>query len=550
MAITINREPNDLQPVNTDGLFYVVSSTKTSELKFRYIYWVYVNDVKIFEGKSTPNPAGKGVMDISEILRNYLDSNVEINDYTGSTYIHETKKFSTFDKNEVIDYYVKFGEEWAVSANTAVVQYNGITDVAGDPARQSQIRKCFNGTYPNNTYSNYENFEFDPYVFSGYTPVQYQDGFFLTNGPRIQEVSLNDRHTLSFFNYKLGADPISYGYQAEYRFYDSSGILLSSTTIDNIISNGGGPLTGITGLGYDAAGVVSSAYTYNVINLASGPYNVQQEIGIPSGTSYYHISLYGRNQQTAPNCPSGFEPAYIKSCNFGYEIPVCVALDSINATNVIYWSSSTWNADCFQVIMYGGPGGDVFSGGTDYGASCSTCYATEGLPESPPNVISQTGTTITGLTRVSEVFQFNIVEDCDVFNNKQLIWKNRYGAYDYYRFTKRKSEGLSIDRQTYQQIPVDWAASSPSKTQISRGITTNRVSNDEVHVVNTGFVDTATMNWMEELITSPEVYYIETDGRLFPIVITSTEFQRKNRGNRELINVEITYQLSNTIRIN
>jgi len=58
------------------------------------------------------------------------------------------------------------------------------------------------------------------------------------------------------------------------------------------------------------------------------------------------------------------------------------------------------------------------------------------------------------------------------------------------------------------------------------------------------------MNWLEELFTSSDVYYIETDGRLFPIVITSTEYQRKNKGNRELINVELSYQLSNTIKIN
>jgi len=553
MAITIERQPTDLQPVNSDGLYYVLSSTRSaSTLKYRYLYEVYVNGVLIFEGKSTPNTNDKGVVDIGEVLRNYTNSTVEIEDAISSTYIHQTERFSRYDENEVIEYFVKFGEEWAFSANTTVVQYDGITDTPGAPARQSSTRKTYNATYPNNTYSNYDEFDYSPYIMSG-TPIQYESGLFLTNAPRIQEVSLNDRGTLSFFNYVLGANITSYPYKAEYTFYDVDGIEIGQSTIDNIQSNGGGPLTTLAGLGYDSGGQVSSGYTWNVLNVASGPFNIEQSIGIPSGTKYYHIRMLGKNQSSVVGCPSGYEPGYIESCGFGYQIPVCID-EREQAGDRIYWPSgaSQWNPDCFFIASYGGPGGETFTGGTSYGASCGLCYDIEfgGLPETPPNVISSSGGTITGLTAVSETFQYNIVDDCDVFNNKQIIWRNRYGTYDYYRFTKRKSEGLSIERQTYKQIPVDWDSSSPSKTQISRGITTNRVSNEEIHVVNTGFVDRATMNWLEELFTSSDVYYIETDGRLFPIVITSTEYQRKNKGNRELINVELSYQLSNTIKIN
>jgi len=555
MAITIDRQPNDIQPVNSDGLYYVLSSTQSaSKLKYRYIFEVYVNGSIVFEGKSTPNTNDKGVIDIGEILRNYTNSTVKIEDHLASLYIHDTEKFSRYDENEVIEYYVKFGEEWAISANTSVIQYNGIDDSPGAPGRQSLIRKTYNATYPNNTYSNYEEFEYEPYIMSG-NPIQYESGLFLTNAPRIQEVSLNDRGTLSFFNYVLGGNIISYPYQAQYIFYDVDGIQLSSTTIDNIQSNGGGPLTGLTGLGYDAVGQVSSGYTWNVLNVASGPYNINQSIGFPTNAKYYHIRMLGRDQSSSVGCPSNYEAGYIESCGFGYQIPVCID-ERDQAGDRIYWpesgATSQWNSDCFFISSYGGPGGELFTGGTSYGNNCDLCYEIEfsGVPETPPNVISSTGSTITGLTAVSEVFQFNIVDDCDVFNNKQLIWKNRYGTYDYYRFTKRKSEGMSIERQTYKQIPIDWDSSSPSKTEISRGITTNRVSNDEIHVVNTGFVDRATMNWLEELFTSDDVYYIDDDGRLFPIVITSTEYQRKNKGNREIINVELSYQLSNTIKIN
>ena len=131
------------------------------------------------------------------------------------------------------------------------------------------------------------------------TPVQYQQGLFLTNSPRIMDVSLTDRHTLSFFNYKLGSDITSYAYQVEYTFFDSAGVELSSATLDNITSNGGGPLTGLTGSGYDDPFEVGSGYTWNVVNVASGPWNIEQSIGIPTNTKFYKVKMKGLNQSSS-----------------------------------------------------------------------------------------------------------------------------------------------------------------------------------------------------------------------------------------------------------
>ena len=548
--ITIVRQPEQLQPSMTDGLFYTLSSDKTNQYKYRYIYWVYVNGTKVFSGKSTPNPSGLGVLDVSEVLKTYANSNIQVNDSTGSEYIHQTERFSTFDENEVIEYFVAFGEEYATGLTASVIAYDGYDNV-GNPGVTSETRKVFNGTYPTNIYGNRQNFTNTPYILDT-TPVQYQQGLFLTNSPRILDVGINDRHTLSFFNYKLGGDLVSYGYQVKYTFYDNSGVELSNISIDNTIANGGGPLTGLTGLGYDDAGVVSSAYTYNVLNVASGPWNIEQSVGFPTDTKYYKVQLFGKNQSSSVGCPTGYIPAYVESCGFGYQIPVCVS--SAETSTRYFWPNglSIWSADCFFYAAAGGPGGEIFTGGTSYGSDCSQCYDVEfgGLPESPPNIIGEDGgSPITSLTAVSETFQFNVEDDCDFWNNKQLVWKNRYGAFDYYKFSRRKSEGLNIERQTYTQIPLSWGSSNPEKTRISRGVTDFNVSITETHVVNTGFVNQATMVWLEECYTSPEVYLIETDGTLFPINITSTEYIRKNRGNKELINLELTYTYSNNIRL-
>lgn len=552
MAITILREPDNLQPTMSDGLFYTISSDKTNNLKYRYVFWVYVNNVKVFQGKSTPNPEGLGVIDISEILNTYCNSSVEITDASANQYIHETEKFSLFKDNQVVEYYAVFGEEYSTGLTSSVVSYRGIDDNPGDPSLQSLINKAFDGTLINNVFSNRQDFDNTPYVLNQ-VPERFQKGLFLTNSPRILDVSMNDRHTLSFFNYNLSGGLISYPYKANYTFYDGDGNVLDSYDVDNIISNGAGPLNAIVDGGYDDDFIIQSAYTYNVVNVASGPYNINEGLNIPAGTKHYEIKLLGKDQSSSVGCPAGYTAGYIQSCGFDYQIPVCYP-DGLKSTR-FYWplGLSQWNADCFFLASSGGPGGEIFSGGTDYGNSCALCYEVEfgGIPATAPNdPPTPSSAPITSLTAVSETFQFNIVDDCDYFNNKQLVWKNRYGAFDYYKFNKRKSEGLNIQRQTYKQLPVNWGSSDPKKTSISRGLTDFNVSIDETHIINTGFVNQATMVWLEGVYTSPEVYLIENDGSLFPINITSTDYIRKNRGNKELINLELTYVYSNNIKLN
>jgi hypothetical protein len=304
---------------------------------------------------------------------------------------------------------------------------------------------------------------------------------------------------------------------------------------------------------YDNNVILPKSYDFNIVNVAAGPWNIAQTIGLPSGTTFYQVQMFGIAQKASSLCAIGFEPGYITSCGFGYEIPVCIPTDA-TSSNRFYWpnSISQWNPDCFFVSSFGGPGGENFINGTDYGNNCLLCYQTEfgGILVDPPNVISTSPGTPPPYTAMSEVFQYNIDYDCDYWNNKQLVWKNRYGTFDYYKFQKRKGEGLNIQRQRYNQIPLDWGSSSPSKTQTSRGLTDFNVGINETHVINTGFVNQATMVWLEEVYTSPEVYLIETDGSLFPINITSTDYVRKNRGNKEIINLELTYTYSNNIRLN
>ncbi len=171
-------------------------------------------------------------------------------------------------------------------------------------------------------------------------------------------------------------------------------------------------------------------------------------------------------------------------------------------------------------------------------------------PQPVPNTYVQGN--CSGFTPVSEIFTFNIEPICSRAGQnvqRQLMFKNRYGHYDYYTFTAGKDEGLDIERQTYKKWSVDWGSSDPSKEYYSRGTTDATVSIVETHIINTGFLDQPDFMFLEELYTSNEVYEIQTDGNLRPINIVNTEFLRKNKGNRTIVNLELTYVYSNNIAL-
>ena len=158
----------------------------------------------------------------------------------------------------------------------------------------------------------------------------------------------------------------------------------------------------------------------------------------------------------------------------------------------------------------------------------------------------------TGYTPVSEIFTFNIEKiSCRAGDDiqRQLMWKNRYGHYDYYTFTAGKAEGIAIERQTYKSWNVDWGSSDPSMVQYSRGVSDFQVSMTQTNIINSGFLNQPDFMYLEELYTADEVYEIRTDGGLSPINIVSTEFVRKNRGNKDIVNIELTYIYSNNLSL-
>lgn len=295
MSLIITNTPEQFQPVIQDGLFFTVSADTTNEFFFRYLYEVYVDDQLIFTGKATPNPYGLGIVDLSRLLEDYCTNDPLSLQNGTAIYTHQTFPFSYPLENEVIKYNVKFGYEYADSATGNISGFTGFGDIVGVPSVDSGPYKTFSSTMGVNGVATDQDFDSTRFVLSG-TPVGVDPtttGLFLTNSPRYRDIQPSEYYTLSFTNYYLstGFNYLSEPYYVEYKFYDDVGVFITGVTVDNIVSNGGGPRTDCNYV-YQATLLINPTgdTTYNILNVGAGPQNLPF---FPSNAAQYTVQLFG-----------------------------------------------------------------------------------------------------------------------------------------------------------------------------------------------------------------------------------------------------------------
>lgn len=133
------------------------------------------------------------------------------------------------------------------------------------------------------------------------------------------------------------------------------------------------------------------------------------------------------------------------------------------------------------------------------------------------------------------------------YNPMDIIFLNRLGAWDTFRFYGSKQEGIKVERETYERLPGTWSSTLYTYNTYERGTSNIRADVEVSGEVMSDYLDRDTVNWLEELITSPQIFKIE-DNTLTPINITDSNFNRQVKGNVKLRQVSFKYIYSNQIR--
>ena len=163
---------------------------------------------------------------------------------------------------------------------------------------------------------------------------------------------------------------------------------------------------------------------------------------------------------------------------------------------------------------------------------------------------------------ISAPMQFTLQDDdCRGYETIRLTWLNKFGAWDYYNFTKKNTRGSDIKRTEFNKIKGNWNKSFYVKNGYERGLTTLHTNITENLTLNSDwFTNDEEAAWLEGLFISPEVYILEQDivtdtnpaeyGKyVTPVHIRNKKYQRYTRANDKVAQYEVDIEYSINKRV-
>jgi hypothetical protein len=287
MAITIQQSPTTPNMAN-NTLVYAVTSNSSSAPQYQFVVDLTLSgsNTVIQRIKQQPNPNNAGIFDMGSIITNYLDSD---NSWKASSFVTSSEASKRFQ--------VKFGEQYGTSASSSVILYTGVGAVTGSPAvTASAYLYTINGLVDPNDKVNWNwpsGSYFTASAVSTTTTFSKQNA--LTNAPLTQSIQDGEYATISiingnFNNSTTAAQDI---YNVRISEFNASGNLVFDRSIDNLVSDGGGPRTSNTQLWSSVAANQTSGT--QLLTVGVGPQNlVDAGIALQSTTAFYTVSFLGQ----------------------------------------------------------------------------------------------------------------------------------------------------------------------------------------------------------------------------------------------------------------
>jgi len=149
---------------------------------------------------------------------------------------------------------------------------------------------------------------------------------------------------------------------------------------------------------------------------------------------------------------------------------------------------------------------------------------------------------------ITKTYRFDIA-DCSKYTPIQLAWVNALGAWDYYTFELAHTEKLNIQRETFRKPYGNWGAGATyTYSQYESGDTIYKIEADKQYTVNSDWLNDSDFEWLQELLMSKEVQFVNENGNFTPVIITDTDYEFKQDVNNKLNNLQLTFKLAHKIK--
>jgi hypothetical protein len=138
--------------------------------------------------------------------------------------------------------------------------------------------------------------------------------------------------------------------------------------------------------------------------------------------------------------------------------------------------------------------------------------------------------------------------DCR-YDNVRLGWLNTQGGWDYFNFTKRNENSYQIERKQFKSIPGNYALANGDSTAFNiynyeRGVTQTQGVTQRYIEITSDWLTEGEFVLMTSLITSPDVYIIDTLGNATAVVIDRNDYTEKKERTSKKYNVTLRLRYS------
>jgi hypothetical protein len=150
-------------------------------------------------------------------------------------------------------------------------------------------------------------------------------------------------------------------------------------------------------------------------------------------------------------------------------------------------------------------------------------------------------------TPKSRVYCFYIVPDDCRFDNVRLGWTNTCGGVDYFNFTKKSELSYNYDRKQYQKVVGQYNAATFSFNTYDRGTTDRYVNTTKGLQINSDWVTVGEFELLQTLCRSNDVFIINDDATLTPVLVDTQNFVIKDERYSKLYNVTLNLKYSQPV---
>ena len=150
-------------------------------------------------------------------------------------------------------------------------------------------------------------------------------------------------------------------------------------------------------------------------------------------------------------------------------------------------------------------------------------------------------------TPASRVYCFYLIDDDCRFDNVRLGWTNTCGGVDYFNFTKKSELSFNYDRKQYQKVVGSYNTSTFGFNTFDRGMTDRYVTTTKGLQINSDWVSVGEFNLLQTLCRSNDVYIINDDASLTPVLVDTQNFVIKDERYSKLYNVTLNLKYSQPV---